>query len=339
MVSDGSDESDREEQDRDLGVFGYIAAIVLCCFIVGVLAYGLGRENERREQAPASYAQAAKVDAQRACVGREASATFECIYEKVEAAQEQARGEQDLTAQQIAANSALMNAIVAFFTLIITGVGAWLIRETLIATQKGVAGAESAATAAHSAVRETTRIGEAQVRAYIQVASVTVSITRTLLSINVTFKNTGQSPASEVTARFTPAVWLAGIGEPKIIEKVAHFAAEERSVDGGIIGSGAESHNAGTVWLFSPADHANFYLAEKFGATTKLMVAVLLSFHLTWLDVFGNEQTVFGVVNADDFGSDKFGGQDAITAEGKPRNEDFDVTKWAERKKRLAGRQ
>jgi hypothetical protein len=130
--------NNRSYERPTLGAFGYFAAIVLCCFIVGILTYGQGRENERRHQAPASYAKAAMADAQNACVGREGTAAFECIYEKVEAAQEQARGEQDLSAQQKAANAALISAIVAFFTLILSGVGVWYVRGTLRATLKAV---------------------------------------------------------------------------------------------------------------------------------------------------------------------------------------------------------
>jgi hypothetical protein len=197
-MSDG----DRGSEPATLGAFGYFSAIALCCIIVAGLAYNFGRQDERRYETPAAYAQAAKADAQRACVNREAA--FECIYEKVEASQEQARSEQDLTAQQVAANSAFMSAIIAFFTFIITGIGAWLIRETLIATQSAVKEAEKATTAARDAVDETTRIGEAQIRAYLQITNATMHLTRgdpglvdqrfkPRLSIDV--KNFGQSPA------------------------------------------------------------------------------------------------------------------------------------------------
>ena len=133
-MSDG----DRGNERPTLGAFGYFAAIVLSCFIVGGLTYGLGRENERRYETPASYAKAAKADAQSACVGREGAAAFECVYEKVEAAQEQARGEQDLSAQQKAANAALLSAFISFATLILSGFGVWYVKRTLEATLEAV---------------------------------------------------------------------------------------------------------------------------------------------------------------------------------------------------------
>ncbi|MBP6380636.1 MAG: hypothetical protein KA312_09525 [Sphingorhabdus sp.] len=199
------------EQGRDLGAFGYFAAIFLCCAIVGALTYNFGRQNERREQVPASYAEAAKTDAQRACVGREGAAAFECIYDRVEASQEQARGEQDLTAQQIAANSAFMSAIIAFFTLVITGVGAWLIRETLVATQDAVKEAEKATEAANAAVRETTRIGEAQIRCYLVATSAVFSILNDgRFFATCTLKNTGQSPAENIIIAAELTMFVTG---------------------------------------------------------------------------------------------------------------------------------
>lgn len=115
---------------------GLIYAAIL--FGITILAYVIGslngHQSERREQTPAAYSNAAKQDAQRACVGRDGSATFECIYEKVESSQEQARAEQDLSAQQRAADSALASAIIALLTLFTTSLGVWYVKRTLDAT-------------------------------------------------------------------------------------------------------------------------------------------------------------------------------------------------------------
>ena len=106
--------------------FGALAVLgtTIVLYALGVLN---GRETERRERTPTSYSQAAKADAQSACAGSEPSAVFECVYERVEASQEQARGEQDLTAQQRAATSALASAAIALFTLIITKALKWMV--------------------------------------------------------------------------------------------------------------------------------------------------------------------------------------------------------------------
>jgi hypothetical protein len=169
-MSSGDGSNDRPA----LGAFGYFAAIVLCCFIVGGLTYHLGGEKERRYQKPASYFQAAEVDARRACVGLEVPTMFECVYEKVEAAQEQARGEQDLSAQQKAANSALLSAIIAFATLILSGVGVWYVKRTLEATLEAVEDTSKATAAmqeANDIARKNTAISEGErfdrLRAYV----------------------------------------------------------------------------------------------------------------------------------------------------------------------------
>lgn len=217
--------SGRSEQSQDLGAFGYFAAIILCCVIVGGLAYGLGRENERRYETPASYAKLAKADAQSACTGRAGAAAFECIYEKVEAAQEQARDEQDLIAQQKAANSALISAVVAFATLILTGVGVWYVKQTLEATLEAVEDTGQATRAmqeANSIARQAASIANSaefkaaiksradakirmiseqrQMRAYVSVEPGGVNESKDgLVRIPYNIKNSGQTPAYDLS--------------------------------------------------------------------------------------------------------------------------------------------
>ncbi|MEK6637053.1 MAG: hypothetical protein AABY88_03105 [Pseudomonadota bacterium] len=126
-------------------------AIVLCTIITGILSYSSGRESERRNHAPASYSRAAKQDAERACVGMDSGTAFECIYEKVEASQEQARGEQDLSAQQRAASAAMISAIIALLTLGATGMGVWYVKRTLDATLEAVKDTSKATVAMNDA--------------------------------------------------------------------------------------------------------------------------------------------------------------------------------------------
>lgn len=108
---------------------------IILFYSLGVLN---GREAERREQTPESYSKGARFDAERSCSGREPGALFDCIYERVEASGEQANAEQDLSAQQRAATSGLASAVVAFLTLIVTGIGVWFVKRTLDATLTAV---------------------------------------------------------------------------------------------------------------------------------------------------------------------------------------------------------
>jgi hypothetical protein len=186
-----------------LGIFGALSALVLCCAIVAILAYTSGREGVRRSHVPASYSEAAKADAQRACLGRESQDAFECIYEKVDASQEQARGEQDLTAQQRAASSALANAFVAFLTLILTGLGVWYVKRTLEATLKAV----EDTSLATQAMQRQNKIAEAAQRPWLTVIVNNLGPVERRhdgtfhCPYNVTVKNTGLSPA--LTVGFT----------------------------------------------------------------------------------------------------------------------------------------
>lgn len=129
---------DKADRPATLGAFGYFAAIVLCCIIVGGLTYGFGREDERRSNTPARYAKAAKTDVASACVNTDGPPAFECVYEKVKATQEQARGEQDLSAQLRSANAAMISALIAFATLVLSAIGVWYVKRTLDATLKAV---------------------------------------------------------------------------------------------------------------------------------------------------------------------------------------------------------
>ncbi|MBP6363610.1 MAG: hypothetical protein KA233_07550 [Novosphingobium sp.] len=88
--------------------------------------------------APTAYAEAAKKDAERACVGTDPSVVFKCVSEKAETAYQTAHDEQDLSAQQRAASSALVTAILSFLALALSGVGVWFVKRTLDATLEAV---------------------------------------------------------------------------------------------------------------------------------------------------------------------------------------------------------
>jgi len=168
--------------------------------LVYIFGFINGREAERRQQTPAYYSQAAKTDAERACGGGETAAVFECVYEQVEASQEQARGEQDLSAQQRAATSALVSAALAFLTLVVTAVGVWLVKRTLDATLEAV---EDTNIATKAMQRQNEMTAEAQ-RPWLKIMS-SISLTLfkdgdDMLSFDsiegdIPVQNFGRSPA------------------------------------------------------------------------------------------------------------------------------------------------
>jgi hypothetical protein len=228
--------SDRGKRHQDLGatVFGALAIFGVCVLIYA-LAFLNGREAERRQQTPAAYSQAAQADAQRACAGREDGAAFECIYERVKASQEQARGEQDLSAQQRAATAALAAAVVALITLVVTGIGVWFVKRTLDATLKAVEDTSEATEAmreaneiAKEAQAANLAIGQSQVRAYISLSNIAVCDLDDGFEVNFDVENSGQSPARRVNISFQVRVQGMPFGVAPRTMPLGDFSASHR---------------------------------------------------------------------------------------------------------------
>lgn len=85
-------------------------------------------------------------------------AARKCVVDAIEASQEKSDSRQDLYAQQDMALWAFLMMLISGATVFVTGVGVYYVRETLTATR-------SAVQAAHDAVIETSRIGDAQIKA------------------------------------------------------------------------------------------------------------------------------------------------------------------------------
>lgn len=131
MLSDYEAVRHRSHQIPPLAGLGVAAAILLSCVLVGGLSYLNGREAERRYQSPHHNAESAKTIAQRACAKDNTSDVVDCVYEHIEAGEEAAHSEQDLSAQQRAATSALVSTVIALVTLFISSVGLWALIKTL----------------------------------------------------------------------------------------------------------------------------------------------------------------------------------------------------------------
>lgn len=193
-------DSNRYNGPSHLGYFGVLAAIVLACILVGGLTYLQGRETERRGSAPKSHQEAAKVQAKSICIGREPGSLFECVYGLIEASAQAAHDEQDLSAQQRAASSALVAAIISFLTLVVTGVGVWFVKGTLEATLKAVEDTRAATLEMQRANSIAREMGEAQTRCYIDLGEMTVGVNEDgQATIVAKVKNTGNTPARNLS--------------------------------------------------------------------------------------------------------------------------------------------
>lgn len=173
-----------------------LTGIILALGLAIGLGWLTGLESERRYQSPHRHAERAKADAQRACSGTEAPAVFECVYDKVEASEETARSEQDLSAQQRAASSALVAAIVSFVTLIVTGIGVWFVKQTLDATLKAVEDTSAATVEMQKANVIAERNARRQMRPYLFVSKAWFKVdSKSEPTAFVEVKNFGQTPA------------------------------------------------------------------------------------------------------------------------------------------------
>jgi hypothetical protein len=214
-------DSNRGDEPATLGLFGVISALVLCCFIVGILSFSNGQEAARRDKTPAAYAEAAKSKAQQDCTGLEGNAAFECIYEKLETSQQQAHDEQDLTAQQKSANGTMITAALAFLGLIASAVGIILVYTTFNEARKANKIAESMLT--HE--RESRK---AELQPYVFVERIDLNRSQSnphLASITVILKNYGNTPAIYIN----PMIGWQIMDYP-LTEKPLHFGMAANTI-------------------------------------------------------------------------------------------------------------
>ena len=137
----------------------------------------------RGEQSAEAHIQYAEDRIDRECLALEGVALRDCIHQEIESAKEHARANQDLEAQQtMALFTKIMGATAVVGVFL--GLGSVvLIYLTLAETQK--------------LATETTRLGEAQVRAYLAITSAFVDnfAVGKKPKLHIAIKNSGQSPA------------------------------------------------------------------------------------------------------------------------------------------------
>lgn len=175
--------------------------LVIGLVIVFIFAFEVASSRERaryEQQRTSEYAGNAEADIRRTCIGVDDSAQAECIRQVVETGNEHQRAERDLSAQQEMARWAFYMLAVSSAGLVITAVGIYYVRDTLIETRKSV--------------QVTREIGEAQVRAYLSIRPTVIpSMEGAPLdhrrSFEVEIENAGLTPARNVNA-VVYADWL-----------------------------------------------------------------------------------------------------------------------------------
>ncbi|MZQ90598.1 hypothetical protein GVY41_17230 [Frigidibacter albus] len=141
-----------------------------------------GQESHQGTSAEA-YKQQADAQINAACLALSGVPQYECIAQAISAEREQQRAEQDLDAQQQMAEWARWMLIATVIMAAVTGFGVVFVWQTLKATQ--------------DMAKETSRIGEAQVRAYLGRESC-AAWEGTGVEFCGTITNCGNSPAINV---------------------------------------------------------------------------------------------------------------------------------------------
>ncbi|WP_156356861.1 hypothetical protein [Sphingomonas sp. Leaf38] len=186
--------SDRDERASSVAIAGFCGLAVFGALVL-IWAIGSlnGKQTEQRQSQPHRHAIAAKAGTDERCAKVNRADLFECVYDSVETAEETARAEQDLTAQQRAAWAGIIAAIIAFVSIPIGIFGLIALLRSLEQTDRSL----SEARVANDISKKT---AELELRAYISVSDVSVShyMPDAFPTFTLIFKNSGQTIAHDV---------------------------------------------------------------------------------------------------------------------------------------------
>jgi hypothetical protein len=172
-------------------VLAAVASLILI-YSVGLLN---GKQAERRNSNPHSHSETAKQKAESACVGTNPAAVFECVIGYVEASEDTAYTEQDLTAQQRAAWGALVAAFAGLLSVAASVLGLYWIKGTLDATRDVVGESVKATRAMESANQIAMLAQRPWIEINVEVESASFKNGFLMVYYNVIFKNSGKTVA------------------------------------------------------------------------------------------------------------------------------------------------
>ena len=195
-------------------IVGLIALVAISCLTTVLVADLLDRHRNTVQQYEANsstHAAHAEDQIENCFSVAEDIGKAECIRKAVDAQSENERAEADLVAQREMSNWALGMLYVTMLMALVTGLGVYFVWRTLKATQQMAI--------------DTRDIGEAQVRAYVEVSVASFSVPFPKPGkASVTFRvnNIGQSPAHNVST--SVAVF---VGEKNFMEWCEAEAPDE----------------------------------------------------------------------------------------------------------------
>jgi hypothetical protein len=234
--------------DQGLAV---LAAVILCCFIVGILTFSWGRDSERDSQRAAEYQDYRERRVSAFCADLSGTLLAKCQIEQEQAAREAYQSERDLEAQRDMSLWALAVFIIGFVTAGLTLWALWYVRGTLLATREALDDTGKATFAMVDANRIAANAQrpwvtmDAKVVDFERVSPVAFSVTW-----EVTFANTGQMLAENFHLQTqlvpmghnfleTMAEWFDRY-EANVIERDAVLVPGQTTTSGGKYGYSIE---------------------------------------------------------------------------------------------------
>ena len=190
----------------------YLTIFVLAVYLLmGALAFHSGMQQERRNNQPYQYAESDAEDAVEECASRTSSALAECVVERVKAAADQSRSQQNLKAQQQMALWALLMVLVSAATGGVTLWALYYVKQTLDETRRMADDTQKMAGASLGATRAMVRQNELTQASQRPWLDFRLQITRPVelsycslcFPIDVHLENYSKTPAICVKAHWT----------------------------------------------------------------------------------------------------------------------------------------
>ena len=185
----------------------WVTVVIIATLIyltVGIWQNGAYYADNRQQADSAADQYRAYAERTVLCDGIEAPAErYACLAEAVQAEQQRLYAAANLRTQQDLSRWSFATLWLSFGLLVVTGVGVTYVALTLDQTRHATKAAVKAAEAAENTVQETRRIGEAQVRAYLNLTRLSVvRANENEIHCKIRIQNSGNSPASFVSVFF-----------------------------------------------------------------------------------------------------------------------------------------
>lgn len=198
-------------------------------------------------------------------------------------ARDEWRDEKDLQAQRKMAQWAFWMVWVSGAGVLVGGIGIIYLAMTYNEARK-------ATTAAENTVKETRKIGEAQIRAYLAGSHGGFRITKEIVQADLIFRNEGQSPAIGGSAEISLVIWRkleSGMRETVTGEYCGGCLNDRQTIGAIAVSSGVSLKSE---WY--PAEEMKWtqLFAEISAPDTKFGIQFIVQFE--WRDVFSQSSTV-----------------------------------------------